>query len=590
MKNKKLLFILIPIILIVAILIAGVLVLTLNSNPKNIFKYSISKAFEAFENTEEQYDTVKGTMNITANIQSDNEEINAINTILNDASIEIGMEADMANMIVNENLKVVYNNENILNAILLLQDQKGYVCMPDWLNKYLEIPEEYLDYSDYTEYSEKMGTVNFDKLAKAVKEELIASIEKQNFEKAKYDNTKASTLSLSEKEFIELNKELLKNLKQNETFNNALGEYKTSITEMIDEMINELEDVTYDEQTRIEFTIFTQGLLNKFVGLEMRLKGDGRNTDLGITFTTDKAQSVLEIYNEYEGEKDSQFKVTIDKQKENKNKGTYTIKVNADEKEFVIICNYEKQGKQTTFTVTTEIEEIKLSISGNVEENDKNIKGNIVFTIEEEEFGKINLNCAYDFIYDVEVKKVDVTNFTSIDELSEEDQKEFETNLQNSALFKLLKKFGLEEGIFSDEPSINYEGYSIKYNVPENFNETSSSTEDMKMYTDGNYNSVTLHVKAEKANTVMKKLEDEYALKSGLYKNQKISEAKRYTVSDKEYQFRTITYEDEIGSYMNLYFAHEFADGLCYVVEVETKGGNISMETINEFLDTDILH
>ena len=176
MKNKKLLFILIPIIVVLLVLIAGIIFLKLNSKPEKIFSNSISAVFKMLETDEEQATTMKGTMNLTANVESDSEEMQQINTMLEGASIGLDMEVDTNNMIVNENIKVIYDNENLINATLLLQDQKGYIYLPDWLDKYLELTEDYLEYSDLTEYSKNIATLDQDKLMRAIKEELITAI------------------------------------------------------------------------------------------------------------------------------------------------------------------------------------------------------------------------------------------------------------------------------------------------------------------------------------------------------------------------------------------------------------------------------
>ena len=107
-------------------------------------------------------------------------------------------------------------------------------------------------------------------------------------------------------------------------------------------------------------------------------------------------------------------------------------------------------------------------------------------------------------------------------------------------------------------------------------------------YMDENYNSINVSINNDSVDTYMKDLEGEYALTSSLYKNQQISEIKKYTVNGKEYKFRTITYDDDYGTYVNLYFAYELDDEYCYVVEVETEGGNISMETVKYFLDVTV--
>lgn len=595
MKNKKLLFILIPIILIVLILIAGVVCLKLNSSPEKIFKKSISAAFKIFESSEEQYTTMKGTMNLTANVESDNEEMQAVNTMLEGANIGLNMEFDTTNMIVNENVNVTYNNESLLNAILLLQDQKGYIYLPDWLDKYLELSEDELEYSDLVEASEKMATVDQNKLMEAIKEELIASISNQELVQEKTtlvldgQETKvtASTLSLKDAQISTFVGNLLNNLNKNEKFQVALGAYKEDIQEIINEMLQNMGETKNEE---FVFTIYTKGFLNEVVGVSAKsIETSYEETVVLINILKhNSGKYEFVAYNEYDGMREEALRLIVEDKKENKNKGTATITIYADEEEFVIVCNYEIQGNQTTFEASTEIEGVKVIVSGNIVESGKNYKGNLIFTVEQEEIGKINLNCAYNFTYDVEVQKVNVQNAVLIDELSEEEQEELMGNLQNSVLYQLIEQSGLlDNGIGSSnvEPEVSYDGHTVKYTVPDNFEASSYNSEDIKMYMDENYNSVTVSINNDAVDTYMKSLEEEYALTSEFYKNQQISAIKAYTVNDKEYKFRTITYDDEYGSYVNLYFAYELDDEYCYVVEVETEGGNMSMETVKYFLD-----
>lgn len=590
MKNKKILFILIPIILIVLILIAGVVYLKINGTPKKIFKKTISSAFEIFETSEEQYSTMKGTMNLTASIESDNEEIQAISTMLKEANIGLNMEVDTSNMVVNENINVTYSNKSLLNATAILQDEKGYVYLPDWLDKYLEIPQEYMGDSNLTETSGKIATLDQKALMEAVEEEVIKTISQKEFTQNKNGKVKISTLSLSQQQFFALCKELLENLKQNEKFKSSLGDYKEDIIEGINNIIIELEDTEYDEDYSAVISIHTKGLLNKFTGFSIELK-DGEDVVSGIIATIEKQNYEVTLYEQYDGEKTELVKIKVEDKKENKNKGTTKITVTAQEEDFVIVCNYETQKDQTTFEASTEIEGLKVIASGNVVKNGKNYKGNLILTAEESELGKINLNCAYDFTYGVEVQKVDVGNAVIINELNEKDQETLVTNLQNSVLYNFIEQSGLLEGNIatgSDKPEVTYDGYTVKYTVPDNFEASTYNSEEMKTYRDDNYNIITVSIDYDTVDDYTKDLEKEYNLTSSLYKNQKISETKTYIVNGKEYKLRTITYEDDYGTYVDLYFAYKLDDEYCYVVEVETEGGNISMDTIEYFLDATV--
>lgn len=594
MRNRKLLYVLIPLIIVVLVLIAGVIYLKLNSSPEKIFANSINKVFGIFKTSEEQYSTVKGSMNLTASMDSDSEEMQAINTALDGTSINLDMQADTANMIINENLNVTVNNESLLNAAILLQDQKGYIYLKDYLDKYLELPEEYMEYSDLTEYYDKLETLDQNKLMEAIKEELIAAISAQELVQenktlnldGKETKVVASTLRLKDEQITTFYNQLFGNLNKNEKFSTALGAFREEVQEVINEMLDNMVDA---EDIGLEITIYTKGLLNEFVGVSGKVIDDSYYQGYTELEFLKHNESKYELIS-YEDERE-EARLTIEDNKETKNKGTATITIIVDGEQFVVTYNYEKQGKQTSFVASTEIEGVVLSFSGNATEVGKNVKGNFMISVQEETFGKVNLNCTYDFTYGVQIQKVDTRNAVLIDELSEEDQTTLITNLQNSPLYQLIEQSGLLDsglGTLNDEPEVSYDGFTVKYNVPENFEISEYSSEDFKMYTDEDYNSINITIDYDSVDTYMKDLEDEYVLTSSLYENQEISDTKSMNINGKEYKLRTITYSDEYGKYVNLYFAYELDDEYCYVVEVESEGGNISMDTIKNFLDVTI--
>ena len=611
MRNKKLLFILIPILIVVLVLIVGVVYLKINSSPEKIFEHSISKVFEALETTGEQYSTLKGSMNLSASVESDDEDMQALNTILEGATVGLNMEVDTTNVVINENLNVIYDSESLLNASILLQDEKGYVRLPDYLNKYLEIPE----YSELTEYYEKIATLDQNALMEAIKEELILAISSQELVQenttlvldGQETKVTASTLSLKDMQINTFYSELLNNLKQNEKFQVALGAYKEVVQEAMDEVLQDMENTVDVQYLDVEmvFTIYTKGFLNEFVGISAKMKTSYKEINSYETIATYAEDTVglnlfkhsdgkyeFVAYEEYDGEREEALKVIVEDKKESKNKGTATIRITVDGEELVLLYNYETQGDKKIFTLSTEIEGVDFTISGSAVEEGNNVKGNFVISLQEETMGKINLNYAYNLTYGVEIQKVDTTNAVLIDELSEEDQTTLITNFQNSALYQLLEDSGLFDSdlnISSDEPEVTYGGYTVKYNVPDGFEASSYNSENYKMYMDEDYNSIYVTINWDSVDSYMSDLDDTYVLTSDFYENQKISDERIYTVNGKEYKLRTITYNDEYGKYVDLYFAYELDDEYCYVVEVETEGGNISMDLINYFLDVTVV-
>lgn len=607
MKNKKiLLYVLIPIIIVLLVLIAGVAYLKLNSTPEKIFENTISKVFGMFETSEEQYATMKGTMNLTASVESDSEELEAINKMLEGSSIELNMEADTKNMIINGNVDLMINNQELLNAAILLQDQKGYVYLKDYLDKYLEVPQENMEYSDLTEYYDKLATLDQNVLMQAIKEEIIASILSQ--ELVQEDTTlildgqetkvTASTLNLQGQAITTFAQNFLKNLKANEKFLTALGGFKTDAMALIDDMLDDGGETSDDMQ--LIFKIYTKGFFCDFVGIACQatnpyIVGGTSALEDYETYSINEITRGFEIlkhndikyefgtYNEYEGEREEAFNVIVEDKKQSKNKGTATITMTVDGEQIVVTYDYEKQGNQLYFSLSTELEGMGLSLSGNVVENGNNVKGVFVLSVQEESFGKIDLKCAYDFSSGVPVQKVDVQNAVLIDELSEEDQNTLMTNFANSKLYELIEQSGLSDS--NEQPQVTYEGYTVKYNVPDDFEMSEYSDKEYKMYIDENFNSINVTINGISIDTYMKDLEEEYVMTSEFYENQKISDIRNLTVNGKEYKLRTITYNDEFGTYADLYFAYPLDDEHCYAVEVESEGGNISMDTIKYFLD-----
>ena len=374
-----------------------------------------------------------------------------------------------------------------------------------------------------------------------------------------------------------------------------MGAYKEDVLAAIDEMIQNMEDT---EDVEFIFTIYTKGFLNEFVGISAKAINSYYGETMGINIVKhNEGKYEFVAYDEYEEEREEVLKVTLEDKKESKNKGIATITITVDGQELVLLYSYETKGEQTTFVLSTEIEEVKLAISGNAVENGNSVKGNFVISLQEETMGKVNLNCAYDFAYGVQVQKVDTTNAVLIDELSAEEQTTLMTNIQNSTLYQIIEQFGLldtEDDYYTesddyyldyDEPQVSYDGYTVKYSIPAGFEASEYSTEDYKMYMDEDYNSIYVSIEWESINEYLNDLDDSYVLTSEYYTNQQISDTRTYTVNGKDFKFRTITYNDEYGKYVDLYFAYELDDEYCYVVEVESENGNISWDTIEKFLN-----
>ena len=97
--NKKFLKILIPIIILILVIGAGLVYYFMSTTPKNIFTKAVNSIFSNIE--EEKYDTLKTNVELSMSIESDNSEIQSIGQIVNSVKIKTNQEIDLNNKVVN---------------------------------------------------------------------------------------------------------------------------------------------------------------------------------------------------------------------------------------------------------------------------------------------------------------------------------------------------------------------------------------------------------------------------------------------------------------------------------------------------------
>lgn len=625
MRRNKLLYILIPIIIILVALLGGFIYLKLNSSPKKIFTRTISKVFETLDLKQEKHTTLKGKVELSGSVESNekNEDIEEINDILQGSKIVLNSEVDTKNLLMNENLEVVYNNEDFINANIIMQDEKMYIALKDWLDKYIEIPLEDDDVSEIKNFTNNLETLDLDSLVDVIKKEFIKKLQEQKYTKestnlyldGKETKVTKSSLKLSDEQTVTFIKELLENLKQNENFKNALGTYKEEIIESIDEILENVPTEDFDEDTKICFSIYTKGLFNKVVAVDFTVETLEKTT-AGIEFIKRSEEKYeLNIYENDEGIRTEIIKVEIDNKKEDKNKGKMLIYITSGEETIELTYKYEVKNEETIFELSTNIEDTSFTASGNTIKRDNSYNGNFTVLIETSEYGTIEFNCLYNFEYDTKIERADVSNATVLDEMSEEDEQTFITNVQESKAYGFIKELIESDQLFEyakdarddtknqlenstneamndivaglsgmlPESKVTRDEQTVEYKVPNNFEVSIYSEEDYKQYSD-EYNEVYVSIEKETVEDYLKQIEDEYVLTSEYYTDQELSGIDTYVVEDKTYQYRSIVYKDSYTTYCNLYFAYELKDGYIYVVEVKTENGNISLEDINEFL------
>lgn len=633
MQKNKLWMILIPILIIALILGGGYVYLKLNSTPQNVFKVTISKICEAFEREQLDYKTIKGTYNISTNVETENEEVQEIADYLNALNVALDVEMDMENIIIDGNLKVEHQEESLIDANILLQDEKSYVYLRDWFSKYIELPVEDEDFTELKEEISKIATIDTKNIISSVKKELINEISKQEFKQLKTtimlneNETKVTEykLNFTKKTLAIFTKELLQNLNNNNDFLTAWGENRNDVVEAITNDIakfEKMEENADGEEHVLEISIYTKGLLNKFAGLSFKIIDvDGEEAIDILKHNENKYE--IACYKISEGEKENKLHAWLENQKQSENKGTLVVTINEDDETQEFTCEYEKQDNGTYFTIKAKIREKELIITGNIIEKGLMYQGKMAFIVESDGT-KITLNYEYSMEVNADIKKVDVEDSVPLYEMTEEEQEELVTNIQNSPIGSLIKNYynllnDIMEAVNSslytmqDEiedastqaendfinslnkldndntaqdnlPIVTDGKYIVKYIVPETFKVSNYNTKDSKFYTDLQYNTVNVYISKQTSQEYLNSLDEEYILKSSNYTNQQISDIKTHTVNGKDYKYRTIQYNNMDMLMAKVYFAYELDNKTCYIVEVETLQESMQLDDLDKFL------
>ena len=117
MKKSKILLIIIPLVIIVLAFVGGFVYLKFNNSPQKIFQNVVNKTFKYVETKQKQYETVGENIEITANIESEDESIKELNNLLSSSKIALVSELNLKDYMSHQNINVVYNG-----ADLVMQD------------------------------------------------------------------------------------------------------------------------------------------------------------------------------------------------------------------------------------------------------------------------------------------------------------------------------------------------------------------------------------------------------------------------------------------------------------------------------------
>ncbi len=388
-------------------------------SPEQVYRRIVGSAIDTYSSELDKlgYDTVKSTIELSANTDLKGVD-SSITELINNIDVSLNTQVDMKNQKVLANIETDYNKKDLLNAQVYssVKDEKTYVYLKDFFDKYIEVDMDSNAYSSIKEIfeSKRKITDKKDTIKKAlnvVKKEITNSIKKEycSSEKAKVNingkdvNTTKNTIKMNGKQFASEVTTIIKNLKESKEFL-ACFEDSDKVKEALENAISELDDTSTDESSIIEINVYMTGIIKQqMVKFEVKIE---------------------------ESEQKVAFEVT-----------------KIEENNYKIIASQD--GKEV--------------MNGTIAVEKKNENEGIAkITVNINELGKVELKVKYAVKLNEKIDELNPSNSVKLDAITQEDQKKILTSLQNSELYKLITKFG---GEAAELPSIS--GDPIENNTTE---------------------------------------------------------------------------------------------------------------------------
>lgn len=314
-------------------------------------------------------------------------------------------------------------------------------------------------------------------------------------------------------------------------------------------------------------------------------------------------QSLIDTYEDSEYT-DEVFKISIDK--------TFTNKIEKAVVEYQEIKMTATVDNDTTYyEVLSDNEKVLEGYIKNTKNKDNN---DTELSLKIPELGSVVINLDTSYVTGKDIDKVDISGAKSMDELTEEEQTEIMTNIQESKLFELIETFSgsfggddFEDDYYYEEDDFDYSDVTIGSDDYELYSYDESDVVSLNIPSDyeSTYSSDTYKVFEKDDIEVGFRIsfyddEDEYleSLDSMLeyteddesYKNVKLSDKKSKTVNGRTYYYRDYTYDyDFIGTttYNEKYLCTKISENNYLIVEVSAIDSEISESDLNTFLSID---
>lgn len=277
MKNKEELFIekdkfkfirILILILLIALLAYGLYLLYQKKfiDNKSIINEIIE---EKQENTNKIIENQKkntaykynGTINLDLELKDQDKELT---DIFKDINLNLEGEVDLKNNINNTLITTKYEDSDLIKLNMFEQDNKLYLYLHDYYDKYIEIANINNNTSTFNYNDIKVFSDTFYKIINKIiqNNEWIESNETITIKDKQIDTTKNS-LILKDKQINNTLIDIYKDLKNNQEFINATKKYIPDIIETIDDNINNLSNNPYTDDEMTINLYLTKNILKK---------------------------------------------------------------------------------------------------------------------------------------------------------------------------------------------------------------------------------------------------------------------------------------------------------------------------------------
>lgn len=466
-KKKGYLKWLIPIILVVVLILAIILGYSyFKPNSKKVYERLISKSFNDVQKTIEDNATftlLNGKANTFTikekiSLETNQEELKDLEKL----SINYILGIDKKNSQVNLSLDLNEDNKKIVDALVSVLNNKGYLATNLLENKTIAIGDIPLDMSQIIKNLNKDDIIY---LLESLNKNLITSIPEDAYSKeigkvtldGKDQKVNIHKLTLNSKQLLETIIEFL-NLYKND--NKALDIIlkwvninpenkieKSALISNIDETIKQLQETKEqlteeDLKEELVIKIYNSKTVNKMLGMNVSFKEKDKTTnilDYEVTENGYKLVSKMEN-NELNITKDNKkmiAKIVSDEA---------TINITADDED-----SYKMEIIDQNSTVNVDVK--------NIEKDNKRLKNKMEVTFKNtdsatSELSDIKLIIEEEIVLNETLKTVDTTNAVQMTDLSEEDLASLSgnlmTNLEGTSLYNLIQSI-FASGIVSPD-------------------------------------------------------------------------------------------------------------------------------------------